>query len=380
MKHWIVQILTLLSLALFSGLTFAHKPSDSYVRLSVHDTGIRGQWDIALRDLDYAIGLDGNDDGKIIWAELRHRHEAIAAYALTRFQIRRGDSDCWSHPTEHLVNHHSDGAYAVVRFSIHCPAAAKTLNLDYKLFFDLDPLHRGLLQVKHGGHTQTAVFSPEQPSVHLDLIIPSPWREFLQFGREGIWHIWIGYDHILFLISLLLPAVLWWGEGRWRGVESCRPAFWEVFKIVTSFTLAHSMTLSLAVFGIVQLPSRWVESVIAASVLLAALHNLYPVMRARLWIVTFAFGLIHGLGFASVLLDLGIPGTSLLLALVGFNLGVEIGQIAIVGMFFPLAFLIRRTWSYQRLVVGFGSIVIAFVASVWLIERSFDLTIGMGSW
>ena len=118
-------------------------------------------------------------------------------------------------------------------------------------------------------------------------------------------------------------------------MESFKPAFWEVCKIITAFTLAHSITLSLAVLGIVNLPSRWVESVIAASVLLVALHNLYPVIQARLWIVTFVFGLIHGLGFASVLLDLEIPGTSLLLALAGFNLGVETGQIAIVGILLP---------------------------------------------
>lgn len=380
MIHWIVLLLTLSSPTLLCGLTFAHKPSDSYLHLSVNDAGFRGQWDIALRDLDYAIGLDGNDDGKITWAEVRLQHEAIAAYALTRFTIRRGDTGCWSHPTEHLVNHHSDGAYAVIRFSIQCPTSAKTLSLNYQLFFDLDPLHRGLLHVNHKGHTQTAVFSPEHQSAHLDLTASSPWREFLQYVREGIWHIWVGYDHILFLICLLLPAVLRWGGRWWQPVKYFRPAVWEVFKIVTAFTLAHSVTLSLAMFGIVKLPSRWVESAIAASVLLAALHNFFPVFRSRLWPVTFVFGLIHGLGFASVLLDFGVPKTAVILALGGFNLGVEVGQIAIVGTIFPLAFLIRHTWSYQQLVVGMGSVVAAFVASIWLVERSLDLNIGMGGW
>ena len=215
--------------------------------------------------------------------------------------------------------------------------------MKYELFFDLDPLHRGLLHVEHDGHTQTVVFSPEQQTVRLDLTTSSPWQEFLQFWHEGVWHIWIGYDHILFLISLLLPAVLWWTEGGWQAVDSFRPAFWEVFKIVTAFTVAHSITLSLAVLGIVKLPSHWVESAIAVSVLIVALHNLYPVIRARLWIVAFIFGLVHGLGFATVLLDLGLPGKSLLLALVGFNLGVEVGHVAIVSAFLPLAFLVRRS-------------------------------------
>ena len=369
-----------LMLVMVPGVTTAHKPSDSYLRLKVDNMTVQGQWDIALRDLDYAIGIDGNEDGHVTWGELRAHHRPIATYVLSRLRMSGDDSACWIHPTGHLVDHHSDGAYAVVRFKATCPAMANALHLNYSLFFDVDPLHRGLLHMEHHGLTQTAVFSPEQPFVRLDLATPSPWREFLQFGREGVWHIWIGFDHILFLISLLLPAVLWWREGRWRAVESFKPAFWEVCKIITAFTLAHSLTLSLAVLGIVNLPSRWVESVIAASVLLVALHNLYPVIQTRLWIVTFAFGLIHGLGFASVLLDLDIPGTSLLLALAGFNLGVETGQIAIVGILFPLSFLLRHTWSYQRLILGYGSLFIAVVASIWLLERSLNLTIGMEIW
>ena len=122
------------------------------------------------------------------------------------------------------------------------------------------------------------------------------------------------------------------------------------------------------------------ESAIAASVLLVALHNLYPVIRTRLWMVTFIFGLIHGLGFASVLIDLGLPGKSLGLGLAGFNFGVEIGQVAIVGLFIPLAFLIRRSWSYQRIVLNFGSMMIALVALVWLVERSMDVNLRIGVW
>lgn len=380
MKRWIIAVGSFVFFVLFHELAFAHKPSDSYIRLKVDDVTIQGQWDMALRDLDYAIGLDGNDDGQIAWGELRERHDAIAAYALARFHITGGSSSCFSYPTDHLVNHHSDGAYAVLRFSVDCPKATNTLQLHYELFFELDPLHRGLLHIEQAGHTQTAVFSPEQRTVHIDFTTSAPWREFLQFAREGVWHIWIGYDHILFLISLLLPAVLWWTGNHWQAVDSFRPAFLEVFKIVTAFTLAHSITLSLAVLGIIRLSSRSVESAIALSVLLVALHNLYPVVRSRLWIVAFAFGLIHGLGFASVLLDLGLPGKSLILALVAFNLGVEAGQVVIVSAFLPLAFLLRHTWSYRRLVMGFGSVLIAVIASIWLVERSLDLTIGMGNW
>ncbi|SER14898.1 HupE / UreJ protein [Nitrosomonas sp. Nm51] len=364
-------------LFLLSGHTSAHKASDSYLRFKMENGAIQAQWDIALRDLDYAIGLDNNGDGRITWGELRVRHQAVTEYALSRLQIHGDGSRCQPQIPGHLVDHHTDGAYAVLRFAVICPTAIDTFEVAYGLLFDLDSLHRGLLQVDVNGRVQTGVLSPGQRKIRLDLGNSAPWREFLQFGREGVWHIWIGFDHILFLVSLLLPAVLCWQAGRWLPRYSLRLALWEVFKIVTAFTIAHSITLCLAVLGLVSLPSRWVESVIAASVLLAALHNLYPVIRTRLWVMTFIFGLIHGLGFASVLIDLGLPGQSLAFALAGFNLGVEAGQIVIVGLFVPLAFMLRHTRFYQRYVLRFGSVLIALIAGIWLVERSMELDLGL---
>ena len=162
---------------------------------------------------------------------------------------------------------------------------------------------------------------------------------------------------------------------RWQAVERFPPAFWDVFKIVTSFTVAHSITLSLAALGVISLPSRLVESAIATSVVLAALNNVVPLVHGRRWMVAFFFGLIHGFGFASVLRDLGLPQNALLIALVGFNLGVEGGQLAIVSAFLPLAFWLRGTWFYRRFVFLGGSIAITIVAGIWLVERAFNMKI-----
>ncbi|MEO7557455.1 MAG: HupE/UreJ family protein, partial [Gammaproteobacteria bacterium] len=142
-----------------------------------------------------------------------------------------------------------------------------------------------------------------------------------------------------------------------------------------AFTLAHSITLSLAVLSIVQLPSRFVETTIAASIVLAALNNIFPLVQKRLWLVAFGFGLIHGFGFASVLVDLGLLKQALLLSLVGFNVGVEIGQLSIVSVFLPLAYVLRRSWFYQRFILALGSLAIAGLALVWLMERAFNLTL-----
>ncbi|MEX0830503.1 MAG: HupE/UreJ family protein [Nitrospirales bacterium] len=373
MKPWGMALFSFILLVLSSGETFAHKPSDSYLRLTMNEDTIQGQWDIALRDLDHAIGLDGNADGAITWEEVRAQHHAIAGYALSRLQLNADDTPCSNHMKRHLIDHHSDGAYAVLQFSIHCPTIPVIHNLNYRLFFDIDPLHRGLLQVTHPSGTQTAVLSPEQPSILLNPITNSVWREFLEFGREGVWHIWIGYDHILFLISLLLPAVMWWKAGQWQAVDSFKPALREVLSIITAFTLAHSLTLSLAALELFTLPSQWVESVIAGSVVLAALHNVFPIFQVRRWMVGFVFGLIHGFGFASVLADLRLPASSMFVALAGFNIGVEAGQLVIVGAFLPLAYAIRHSWTYRYLAVQFGSVCIAVLAFIWFIERSLDL-------
>ncbi|MEZ5582303.1 MAG: HupE/UreJ family protein [Candidatus Competibacteraceae bacterium] len=306
---------------------WAHKPSDSYLTLwFAQDNTVTVRWDIALRDLEYALGLDANGDGVITWGELRARHAAISSYALARLDLASGEETCQPHSLGQAVENHSDGAYAVLTFNLDCESTNEPLTLDYRLFFDLDPSHRGLLRVDYPTGTQTAVLSPEQSKLVLQSTAHSSWRQFLDYWREGMWHIWLGFDHLLFLITLLLPAVPRREAGNWRQVDSFRTVTIEVVGIVTAFTVAHSLTLSAAVLGWVSLPSRWVESVIAVTVLLAALNNLYPIVRTRRWILAFSLGLIHGFGFASVLVDLGLPNSAIVLALGGFNLGVKPGN------------------------------------------------------
>ena len=350
----------------------AHKPSDSYLGLSVQGARIEGQWDIALRDLDFAIGLDGNGDGQLTWDEIRARHAAIAAYALQRLHIATSQGACPLLAGEQLIDHHTDGAYTVLRFAASCPgtAAPASLEIGYTLFADLDPQHKGLLKLTHDGATQTAIFDPDSPRQSLSLAAPDRLAQFGAYVKHGIWHIWIGTDHILFLLSLLLPAVLL--PGLREQQASLRAAFYDVLKVVTAFTLAHSITLTLASLSLVSLPSRWVESAIAASVVLAALNNLYPLFRGKRPVAAFVFGLIHGFGFASVLRDLGLPQSALVSSLFGFNVGVELGQLAIVAVFLPLAWQLRKSWLYRQLFT-WGSLAIALVAAIWLAERIADI-------
>ncbi|HEV7490937.1 MAG TPA: HupE/UreJ family protein, partial [Rhodanobacteraceae bacterium] len=163
-------------------------------------------------------------------------------------------------------------------------------------------------------------------------------------------------------------------RGRhWEPVTSFPRALRSVAGTVTAFTVAHSITLTLATLSVVSLPSRLVESLIALSVLLTALDNLWPILPRRRWQVAFAFGLLHGFGFASVLADLQLPTSALALSLFGFNLGVEIGQLVLVFMLVPLVYLVRRTRAYPRMGLASASAVIALLSSGWLIERSLDV-------
>lgn len=372
------RLFTLLILAmtgLLCATAYAHKPSDSYLTLNVSGATVEGQWDIALRDLDFAIGLDQDGNGELRWGEIRARHRDIAAYALGRLTLANAGSRCPITPGLQQVDNHSDGAYSVLHFSALCNAPIESIDVDYRLLFDLDPQHKGLLHLQSGTQASTAIFSPG--SAHQTLVLrgASTMAQFRDYVVTGIWHIWNGFDHILFLLSLLLPAVLKIVGHQHRPSDSFKASFFDVLKIVTAFTLAHSITLTLATFQVITLPSRWVESAIAVSVILAALNNLLPLFQGKRWMVAFAFGLIHGFGFASVLTDLGLPQSALLLALVGFNLGVEIGQLAIVSVFLPLAYAIRKTTFYRSAVFTAGSSVIVLIATVWLVERVFDLTI-----
>jgi hypothetical protein len=369
------RIVLLLLACVPSARVFAHKPSDSYLRITGGGEQLSAEWDIALKDLEFLVGLDADQNGKITWGELKAQRQAITAHALSRLRITADGQDCELRVGDLLVTQHSDGGYAVLALETDCPGDAAVLTIQYNLLFDVDPTHRGLVLYSHCGVANTHVLSPTKPTLELRAGESSLWLSFLDYVGEGVWHIWIGFDHILFLLSLLLPAVLVRRDNTWQAVEAAGPACIVVLKIVTVFTLAHSITLWLAVMEYVTLPARFVESTIALSIVVTALHNLYPVLPLSGWAIAFVFGLVHGFGFANVLIDLGLSKSTLAVALLGFNIGVELGQMAIVLIFFPLAYLLRGTRFYRHVLFQLGSLVIAGIAALWMYERVFNAEI-----
>jgi hypothetical protein len=361
------------ALALMLGLSVqaqGHVASNSFLTLRAEGSTIEGSVELAVRDAELAVGLDSNRDGQVSWGEVRAAQGALTIYLRQHLQLAGKEGRCALRFGALQINERVDGNYLWQPFTAECPAMLQQLNIDYRLLDVEDPSHRGLLTLTAFGTTQSAVLGGAQKILQLDLAHPSPWSAFVEYFRVGVWHIWSGIDHLLFLLSLLLPAVLIRREQRWQAVPQAVPALFNILKVVTAFTLAHSITLSLAAFDVIRLPSRLTESVIAGSIIIGALNNVFPLVTEARWRIAFAFGLLHGFGFAAVLSDMGLPRGARLLSLVAFNLGVEAGQLAVVLAIMPIAYGLRASRFYQRAVMPWGSSAIAGLALVWFVQRA----------
>ncbi len=354
---------------LLAGPLSAHIASNGFLTLGVDHGHVSGALELAIRDGELAVGLDQNGDGKVTWGELRAGQGLLEAYVRGHLQLL-GTQPCTLGFGRVQVNERVDGNYLWLPIDALCNGALEKLSIDYRILDVEDPSHRGLLTLNAHGETQTAVLGGASHMRSFELDHPSPWAAFFEYLSAGTWHILSGIDHLLFLLSLLLPAVLVRRQNRWEAVAIARPAFTNIVKVVTAFTLAHSITLSLAALDIIRLPGRLTESVIAASIIVAALNNVFPRITDARWRIAFAFGLLHGFGFASVLAEMGLPKGARLVSLIAFNLGVEAGQLAVVLAVMPLAYLLRASSFYRRGVLPWGSTAIASVALVWFLQRA----------
>lgn len=379
-RHSLTGLIALALWLLLRAAAFAHTPSETFltVFLDAARGSITGHWDVAERDLIAGAGLDPERAAALEPTELDRRLQALALDVATALDLRADGRRLAVTPTDYLPIRLRDLDYVRVPFLCATGLASMPgrLDLDAAALFRVDTNIHGLLRVEHDGRSEAASFNRLAPARSFSLAAPGgPWNAAGTFLREGTTHIWQGFDHVLFLLALLLPAVLRRENGRWTATDGFREPFVRVVKLVTAFTVAHSLTLSLAVLGVFDIPARVVEPVIAASVIAAALNNLRPWFGERGWLAAGGFGLIHGFGFAGALLDLGLQGSALAAALISFNVGVELGQLAIVAAFLPLAFGLRHGWSYQVLTFRFGSIAVSLLAAVWLAERIFQFKV-----
>ena len=372
----------LLSVLLLAPVTDAraHTVGNSYLYLQVYQDRVSGRFEVSLADFNAALRLTGTDR-EITKLNLDEKVGFLRDYYLSHVTISDARGPLPIRFTTHgLLD--AGGGYALLSFDLGgLDRVPDRLTFDYSVLLDEEPSHRGFLLVEHNWATGTfanegqisLVFSPDARRQDFDITTTGRWRGFAAVVRLGVDHIWMGLDHVMFLVALLLPAVLVRKEGTWREIGSFAPALVNVVKIVTAFTVAHSVTLSLASLGILHLPVRLVEVAIAGSIAFAAADILFPVFHGRIWLIVFGFGLFHGFGFAAALEDMGVLREHLGLSLFGFNLGVELGQLAIVVVVFPVLFLVRRLATYRNVALPLTAAAMILISMGWVVERAFDL-------
>lgn len=385
-------LLCLLFITAFNFRALAHFPDQSYIYLQIQKSSIGGYFEISTKDLNKVFGL--NLKPGFTKEEVAPHVSKIQQYVLQNASFNTvEDGDYQIRFTEpDILRAESFGDFVVLRFELDgVKNIPEKMNVHYEAFIKDISGHTAMLVIEENKNTgldnnesmYSLQFTPGKTRQELVTTDNFLLRSFWEMIKSGIWHIWIGYDHILFLLALLLPSVLKFRPNNqvqpagsvnkgWVPVERLKPALMNVVKIVTFFTIAHSITLCLAAFNIISLPSRLIESIIAISIALAAIHNIYPRFSGKEWLIAFVFGLFHGFGFASVLAEKGLVGNYMGLSIFGFNLGVEIGQLAIIVLVFPILFLLRKTFLYPKIRV-FGSIILIFFSLYWFIERAFDV-------
>jgi len=335
LMNWNI-LLCLLVLIASAGATIkahAHAMEQSYIFLSISDTSIDGRLEMTIEDLNNAMDLSLPLDKSVTQEQIQPHIEDIKAYFDQNISMGFRDGIKLDDLFLHSI---PASQYIAINFNFkNVETIPQYIDFTYEVLFDKDSNHLGMVIIENdwraGVFNDEAnialIFKPNDTKKRLDLTDATVMQGYWEMLKLGIHHILEGIDHVLFLIALLLPAVVVRAHREWQPAKAFYPAFIYVVKVVTVFTLAHTITLSAATLGVLSLPSRLVESIIAISIAIAALDILYSVFRSRLWLIVFVFALFHGFGFASRLAEDHFPGSSLTVSLLSFNLGVRCGKV-----------------------------------------------------
>lgn len=324
---------------------FAHSGRTGYSEVAV--TG---------RDVVYALQVPASfvvkdvhpDAPPISLTELRNRQAEIARRILD--SIRVSSSEVEATPSVSILGAEKSPGLVTLLMTYRFEQPVRDLHIRYELFDARAPWFENLLKVHANGHVHQMAFTPTRTTYRE--MGGSAWAQLRSFLELGIAHIFTGYDHILFIVGLVLLG------GTWG----------NLLKTVTAFTVAHSLTLVAAALGIVALPGRLVECAIALSIAYVGLENMWLRKTDHRWLLAFGFGLIHGFGFSGVLAELGLPADHLVTSLLSFNLGVESGQLVILAILFPLVAWSKH-WKHQRLLVRLASCAIVGMGLFWFAQR-----------
>jgi hydrogenase/urease accessory protein HupE len=363
-RHPIVRFsskfaLWLLLLVLAGIPAYAHVAGVSSSEISVNGRVVTIEINALARDYDKAAGVRISEAGSglVNSVALAVMTPAVLSYVRSHAEVLSDDGPC--EPDEGKAR--PADTHVTVTLLWTCPNSS-ALRYRLSLFQDVDPSAQHLVSLKNESGKQEFALDKNTPELDLSGGVPSNFRVVGHFLAAGVEHIFLGYDHIAFLIAIIL----------WTS------SLWPVVKAVTAFTIAHSITLSLAALDVVRIPSAIIEPAIAASIIYVAVENFTTREAGKRWRETFLFGLLHGFGFASALEELGLPKAKLITALAAFNCGVEIGQVLIVATAFGLLSAVDR-WQISGAsgpvrnpaFVHAVSFAIVLLGSYWFVLRTF---------
>jgi hypothetical protein len=366
-----LAVLSLVTLAALATPAFAHQTSVKPVEL--HVDGPTARISLKAGNGDVAEALHLPPDAAPDPAQIAAGADAVARL-VTGWAVVSADGAPCPATAASAVSDAKDSRFVDIRWEARCARDIRTLTVDFAGLFELDPTQSVMLRLTapDAAPLDTIIAADQSPLT----VTLGETTGLLAFVRHGIEHILYGYDHVAFVLALLLVVILARGPSRWEP-RPLTSALRATALIVSSFTIAHSLTLIAASLGWVSLPSRLVESAIALSIAYTAIENIArPDVRWR-FVLTFAFGLMHGLGFASVLADL-LPPDDVVVPLLAFNVGVELGQLMIVAVTLPVLTLLCRAIGadrYRRIAMPLASGAIALLGLLWLTERVAGVTI-----
>jgi hypothetical protein len=385
------QLCHALLIALLLPLTAAaHQSGNSYLRISSTETGVSVQIDFAVRDLNSLLQIPPAQQKEIRRHELEELRDRLAALVGESLTLEAdGDPLSLTFQSQE-VTLHNDGLYVrQTHTTAALPSSAAYLLVRYGFFDEEEKVARAFLKLNSGPLESTTVLDPRHAVQRLPLREIALAEALWTYAREGALHIWSGPDHLLFLLCLLLPGL---GLAAARGAalssesiasnasvelatsassadSGLRAVGIYALKVVTAFTLSHSITLAAAALDWITLPDKLIESAIAASIIASALLNLRGGEGRQSWKLALGFGLIHGMGFANGLRELGLSSSHFIETLVAFNLGVEFGQLVVVLVAGLLLWPVLSNERVVKLIQRWGSIGILLMACVWLAER-----------
>ncbi len=368
----------------------AHQSGNSYLRISSTETGVSVQIDFAVRDLNSLLQIPPAQQKEIRRHELEELRDRLAALVGESLTLEAdGDPLSLTFQSQE-VTVHNDGLYVrQTHTTAALPSSAAYLLVRYGFFNEEEKVARAFLKLNSGPLESTSVLDPRHAVQRLPLREIALAEALWTYAREGALHIWSGPDHLLFLLCLLLPGL---GLAAARGAASSsestasnapaasatsassadsglRAVGIYALKVVTAFTLSHSITLAAAALDWITLPDKLIESAIEASIIASALLNLRGGEGRQSWKLALGFGLIHGMGFANGLRELGLSSSHFIETLVAFNLGVEFGQLVVVLVAGLLLWPVLSNERVVKLIQRWGSIGILLMACVWLAER-----------